>query len=53
MDNVLKFKSGGHFKRKLFFTGKKRYILNTYTICNFNKKFIYVLAVWLNFQYNT
>lgn len=49
---VLKFKPNGYFKRELFFTWRKCYVINICTVYEFSKKFTYILMRWRNFQYN-
>lgn len=47
-DIMFKFKSKRIFKKGDFFNWKKCYTLNLYAICDFLKKFTYILASWPN-----
>lgn len=50
-DIILKNKPGSVYNRGIFFT-KKNYALDLCIICDFSKRFIYILANWPNFQYD-
>lgn len=52
IDIVLKYKSEEVYNRKNFFIQKKRYTLDFYTICNSNKRIIYIFTSWPNSQYD-
>ena len=49
---VLFIKFNEKFDNELFFNRKKRYVINLCIVCNLNKKLIYILYDWFNFQYN-
>lgn len=48
MDIVFIYKFEGKFHGKYFYTQKKQYTINFYTVCNSNKQFIYTLTRFLN-----
>lgn len=47
-DIILQYKLGGVFYRKHFYTWKKRYSIDLYVVCNWQKRFIYTLASFSN-----
>lgn len=49
----LRFEPRDILNKQFFFICKKQCVIDLYTIYDSNKHFIYILASWLNLQYNT
>ena len=51
-DIALSIKSKDKYDDELFFNRKKRYALNLYAVCDFNKRINYSLTEWSNSQHD-
>jgi hypothetical protein len=52
MNIILNIKSKDKYEKELFFNRKKRYVIDLCAACDNNKRFIYFLCEWSNFQHD-